>query len=129
MGSVVLIADETVAAPPDVVYGLFGARKGVGWVFAADCDVLAVGSVLTLQLPVGAGQAHGVIVGECFVPLGTKDFEPVIDAISSSGADLILSTLVGADEVAFERQCLAMPACPLQDAVARAGRIDPRANR
>src|SRR5262249_41633349 len=43
-----------------------------------------------------------------FVRLGTKDFEPVIDAITRSGADLILSTLVGADEVAFERQCLAM---------------------
>jgi hypothetical protein len=36
MGSVVLIAEETVAACPDVVYGLFGARKGVGWVFAVD---------------------------------------------------------------------------------------------
>jgi branched-chain amino acid transport system substrate-binding protein len=53
-------------------------------------------------------QAHGTIVGERFVPLGTKDFAPVIDTIARSGADLVLSTLVGADEVAFERQCLAM---------------------
>jgi branched-chain amino acid transport system substrate-binding protein len=53
-------------------------------------------------------EARGVIAGESFVPLGTKDFEPVIDAITRSGADLVLSTLVGADEVAFERQCLAM---------------------
>lgn len=53
-------------------------------------------------------QAGGAIVGERFVPLGTKDFEPVIDTIARSGADLVLSTLVGADEVAFERQCLAM---------------------
>ena len=57
MGSVVLVADETVAARRDVVYGLFGAGAGAGWVFAAECDTLAVGSVVTLQLPVGGGQA------------------------------------------------------------------------
>ena len=45
MGPVVLVADETVAARRDVVYGLFGASQGAGWLFAADCDVLAVGSV------------------------------------------------------------------------------------
>jgi urea transport system substrate-binding protein len=63
MGSVVLIANETVAARPDVVYGLFGAREGVGWVFAADCGELAVGSVVTLHLPVGGGQAAVDILG------------------------------------------------------------------
>jgi urea transport system substrate-binding protein len=63
MGSVVLVADETVAARPDVVYGLFGTREGAGWVFAADCDVLAVGSVVTLHLPVGGGQAAVDILG------------------------------------------------------------------
>jgi urea transport system substrate-binding protein len=50
VGSVVLVADETVAARRDVVYGLIGARTGAGWVFAAECDTLAVGSVVTLQL-------------------------------------------------------------------------------
>ena len=63
MGSVVLLADETVAARPDVVYGLFGSREGAGWVFAADCDVLAVGSAVTLHLPVAAGQAAVDILG------------------------------------------------------------------
>ena len=63
MGCVVLVAEETVAARPDVVYGLFGTREGAGWVFAADCDVLAVGSVVTLQLPVGDGQAAVDILG------------------------------------------------------------------
>jgi branched-chain amino acid transport system substrate-binding protein len=53
VGSVVLVADEMVAARREVVYGLFGARAGAGWVFAAECDTLAVGSVVTLQLPVG----------------------------------------------------------------------------
>jgi urea transport system substrate-binding protein len=63
MDSVVLIADETVAARPDVVYGLFGTREGAGWVFAADCDELAVGSVVTLHLPEGGGQAAVDILG------------------------------------------------------------------
>jgi hypothetical protein len=36
VGSVVLVADETVAARRDVVYGLFGAGAGAGWVFAAE---------------------------------------------------------------------------------------------
>jgi urea transport system substrate-binding protein len=63
VGSVVIVADETVAARPDVVYGLFGARQGAGWVFAADCDVLAVGSAVTLHLPVGAGQAAVDVLG------------------------------------------------------------------
>jgi len=63
VGSVVLVADETVAARCDVVYGLFGARAGAGWVFAAECDTLAVGSVVALQLPVGGGQAAVDILG------------------------------------------------------------------
>jgi len=63
VGSVVLVADETVAARRDVVYGLFGARVGAGWVFAAEYDTLAVGSVVTLQLPVGGGQAMVDILG------------------------------------------------------------------
>jgi urea transport system substrate-binding protein len=63
VGSVVLVADETVAARRDVVYGLFGASKGAGWLFAADCDVLAVGSVVSLQLPVGGPQAAVDMLG------------------------------------------------------------------
>ena len=70
MGSVVLVADETVAAQPDVVYSLFGAWQGAGWVFAADCGVLAVGSAVTLQLPVGGRQAAVDILGP--PPPGTR---------------------------------------------------------
>lgn len=36
--------------------------------------------------------------------LGHLDFGRVIEGIERSGADCVLSTLVGADEVAFERQ-------------------------
>jgi urea transport system substrate-binding protein len=50
----------------------------------------------------------GVVVGERYVPLGTKDFSRVIEDVLASGAELVLSTLVGADEVAFERQSLAL---------------------
>jgi branched-chain amino acid transport system substrate-binding protein len=49
-------------------------------------------------------QAGGTVVGERFEPLGTRDFAPVLEAIERSGAELVLSTFVGADEVEFERQ-------------------------
>ena len=48
--------------------------------------------------------AGGTVVGERFAPLGTRDFAPVLEAIERSGAELVLSSFVGADEVAFERQ-------------------------
>jgi urea transport system substrate-binding protein len=53
-------------------------------------------------------QEGGRIVGEAFAPLGTRDFAPQIDAVLASGADVVLSSFVGADLVAFERQCHAM---------------------
>jgi branched-chain amino acid transport system substrate-binding protein len=49
-------------------------------------------------------RAGGRIIGEQYVPLGTEDFGPVIERIERARADCVLSTLVGADEVAFERQ-------------------------
>ncbi|GAA4916386.1 branched-chain amino acid transport system substrate-binding protein [Actinomycetospora succinea] len=48
--------------------------------------------------------AGGQVAGEELAPLGTTDFGDTIERIAHSGADLVLSTLVGADEVAFERQ-------------------------
>jgi urea transport system substrate-binding protein len=53
-------------------------------------------------------QLGGDIVGERFAALGTRDFAPIIEAVSAAGADVILSTFVGADAAAFERQCHAM---------------------
>ncbi len=47
----------------------------------------------------------GEIVGEAYAPLGTRDFSAIVDKIKVSGADTILSSFVGADLVAFERQC------------------------
>ncbi|MGV9823811.1 substrate-binding protein [Nocardia xishanensis] len=47
---------------------------------------------------------NGHIAGQAYMPFGSKDFSSVIDAIKRSGADLVLSTFVGSDEVAFEQQ-------------------------
>ncbi|RRO17656.1 hypothetical protein EIL87_10320 [Saccharopolyspora rhizosphaerae] len=49
-------------------------------------------------------EVGGQVVGNEFVELGHLDFGRVIEEIERSGADCVLSTLVGADEVAFERQ-------------------------
>lgn len=45
------------------------------------------------------------VVGERYAALGTRDFTRVIEAVTASGADIVLSTFVGADAAAFERQC------------------------
>ncbi|MGQ0576828.1 MAG: ABC transporter substrate-binding protein [Pseudonocardia sp.] len=50
----------------------------------------------------------GTVVGESFAPLGTREFAPLVERILGSGADVVLSSFVGADLVAFERQCHAM---------------------
>ncbi|WP_236796050.1 substrate-binding protein [Amycolatopsis sp. GM8] len=44
------------------------------------------------------------LVGERFAALGTQDFSPVIEAILASGAEIVLSTFVGADAAEFQRQ-------------------------
>jgi len=48
------------------------------------------------------------VVGERFALFGTGDFAPLVEEIRRSGADIVLSTFVGADSAAFERQCHAM---------------------
>ena len=53
----------------------------------------------------GVAEACGSVVGETYQILETTDFTRVIDTIERSGAHLILSSLVGHDEVFFERQC------------------------
>lgn len=48
--------------------------------------------------------AGGSVVGEDYVPLGTSDFGTVINNIKTSGADLVMMTLVGSDAIAFVQQ-------------------------
>ena len=49
-------------------------------------------------------RAGGVAGDEHYLPLGTIDFSSLIDSIERSRAELVVSTFVGADEVAFEQQ-------------------------
>ncbi|NMI02020.1 substrate-binding protein [Pseudonocardia acidicola] len=53
-------------------------------------------------------EENGTVVGEGFAPLGGRGFGPLIESILASRADVVLSSFVGADLVAFERQCHAM---------------------
>lgn len=52
-------------------------------------------------------EESGVVVGEAFAPLGSRDFGPLIDRVVAARPDVVLSSFVGADLVAFERQCYA----------------------
>jgi urea transport system substrate-binding protein len=47
----------------------------------------------------------GTILGQRLSPLGTEDFSEVIERIQQSRADIVMSSLIGSDEVAFQRQC------------------------
>src|SRR5262245_61240670 len=58
MSRVVLTAEERIAAPPAVVFALFGAGAGAGWVFDAACDRVVAGSVVTFRLPAAIGPAN-----------------------------------------------------------------------
>lgn len=49
-------------------------------------------------------RGSGTVAGEWYAPLGTRDFSRLLERIDRSGAELVVSSLVGADEVAFERQ-------------------------
>lgn len=49
----------------------------------------------------------GAILDVAYPELGFQDFGPLIESIDDSGADLVISTFIGADEVAFEQQMFA----------------------
>jgi branched-chain amino acid transport system substrate-binding protein len=49
-------------------------------------------------------RAGGAVRNEHYLPLGTTDFGRLIDSIAADGAELVVSTFVGADEVAFQQQ-------------------------
>lgn len=49
-------------------------------------------------------RSGGSVAVEAYAELGTTDFASLIVSIRRSGADLVVSSLVGADEVAFEQQ-------------------------
>lgn len=49
-------------------------------------------------------RSGGCVAATQYLPLGSSDFGEVIEAVDRSGAELVVSTFVGADEVAFEQQ-------------------------
>jgi branched-chain amino acid transport system substrate-binding protein len=50
-------------------------------------------------------RSGGTVVGTRYEALGRRQFEPLLEDIAQSGAELIVSTFIGGDEVEFERQC------------------------
>jgi urea transport system substrate-binding protein len=76
-----------------------GARR---WFLVGEGYVWSYGAHAAAQRAIA--RAGGEVAGESLSPLGTADFSATVEAVRRSGADLVLSTLVGADEVAFERQ-------------------------
>lgn len=89
---------ETLVAP---TMRVTGARR---WFLVGQKYIWSQGAHRDARQVIGA--AGGRVVGERLTPLGTTDFAPIIEAVQRSGADLIMSSLVGADEVAFERASL-----------------------
>ena len=85
---------------------LMRAAGGRRW-FLAGNDYVWPLAVHAMARPVLADH-RASSVGEGVAALGTRDFAPLIERITASGADVVLSSFVGADLVAFERQCHAM---------------------
>lgn len=93
--------DQLRAATPTLMAE--GARR---W-FLAGNDYVWPRMVNRMARRVAAELGAGV-AGESYAPLGTTDFAPIIEQIQRSAADLVISSFVGSDLVAFERQCEAM---------------------
>jgi urea transport system substrate-binding protein len=51
-----------------------------------------------------AAKAGGKVVGEEYVPFGTKDFTSTLRKIGSSGANILVVTVVGADAITLVKQ-------------------------
>ncbi len=49
------------------------------------------------------GRIGGTVAGESYVPVGSGCFEPVLEEIQRTGADHVISSFIGHDQVRFER--------------------------
>ncbi|MEV6171898.1 substrate-binding protein [Streptomyces sp. NPDC051954] len=96
-------ADDQLAAAAGPLMRAAGGKR---WFLAGNdyCWPRSTHAAARRILPRSGGQ----VVGERYAALGTRDFAPLIEAVQASGADIVLSTFVGADAAAFERQCHAM---------------------
>jgi urea transport system substrate-binding protein len=59
----------------------------------------AAGEIIKDQL----GKMDATVVGELFVPLGSPEVEPIVQAILEANPDMILNTLAGDSNIAFFR--------------------------
>jgi ABC-type branched-subunit amino acid transport system substrate-binding protein len=84
-----------------VVPRLMSASGGRHWYLAGNdyCWPRAVHARMRRTI----ARAGGQVVGEAFSPLGIRDLSPVLESISRSEADMVLSTFVGSDAVRFGR--------------------------
>ena len=94
---------EHPAAQLEVLAGrLMRATGGRNWFLVGERYSWSYGAHTAARSAVP--NAAGRVIGESYTPLGTTDFGPVIERIQRSGADIVMSSLVGADEVEFQRQ-------------------------
>jgi urea transport system substrate-binding protein len=97
---------ERPAAQVGLLAGrLMRATGGRRWFLVGERYSWSYGAHAAARVAVPA--AGGRVVAEAYTPLGTTDFAPVIERIQRSGADVVMSSLVGADEVEFQRQSAA----------------------
>lgn len=76
-----------------------GARR---WFLVGHSYVWSTGAHADARAAIA--RAGGHVAGERLAPIGATDFATVIEAVQRSGADLLLSSLNGESEVAFQRQ-------------------------
>ncbi len=95
--------EEQLAAGAKPLMRIAGGRR---WFLAGNdyCWPRSTHAAARRILP----RAGARLVGERLAEFGTGDYTPLIEEIRRSGADIVLSTFVGADSAAFERQCHAM---------------------
>ncbi|OLL78003.1 putative nitrile hydratase regulator clustered with urea transport [Pseudonocardia sp. Ae168_Ps1] len=92
--------DAQIAVIADRLMTTTGARD---WFLVGERYSWSYGAHRAARIAVP--RVNGRLVGQSYTSVGTTDFSPVIEQIQRSGADVVMSSLIGADEVEFERQC------------------------
>ncbi|WHU47761.1 ABC transporter substrate-binding protein [Gordonia sp. L191] len=102
---VVRLGERPTAQVRAGVPTLMAETRGRRWFFVGHRYSWSFGAHWAARRAVA--ENGGSVHGDVYLPLGTNDFSDTIEAIKDSGAELILSSLVGHDEVVFEQQCAA----------------------
>ncbi|MBB3084641.1 ABC transporter substrate-binding protein [Geodermatophilus sabuli] len=99
---VVRIGEQPAAQADAMVGRIMNETGGCGWFLVGQDYSWSFAAHRVTRKAIA--DAVGQVAGEVFTPLGTSDFSEVIEAIRRSGADLVMSSLVGRDEMEFQRQ-------------------------